>query len=160
MLQAHGNTLSLVPLSPEAGATTAASMERNLRFEPLDPDALRTRKPVQTDALDGRFRGADGQERVGSWRRLSLGLEAAIPSSAELVERLRAHRASLQRLLGATSFRAMESELERFALEAAAAVLEAMIEAGRGRHLDPSVVRAFLSEAETFRAIAQRFQGE
>jgi len=65
-------------------------MERNLRFEPLDPDALRTRKPVQTDALDGRFRGADGQVRVGSWRRLSLGLEAAIPSSAELVERLRA----------------------------------------------------------------------
>ena len=73
MLQAHGNTLSLGPLSPEAGATTAASMERNLRFEPLDPDALRTRKPVQTDALDGRFRGADGQERIGSWRRLSLG---------------------------------------------------------------------------------------
>jgi hypothetical protein len=150
-------------------------MERNLRFEPLDPDALRTRKPVQTDALDGRVRGADGQERVGSWRRLSLGLEAAIPSSAELVERLRAllqagdgeaidvvqaHRASLQRLLGATSFRAMESELERFALEAAAAVLEAMIEAGSGRHFDPSVVRAFLSEAETFRAIAQRFQDE
>ena len=73
MLQVHGNTLSLGPLSPEAGATTAASMERNLRFEPLDPDALRTRKPVQTDALDGRFRGADGQERIGSWRRLSLG---------------------------------------------------------------------------------------
>jgi hypothetical protein len=52
-------------------------------------------------------------------------LEAVIPSSAELVERLRAHRASLQRLLGATSFRAMESELERFAFEAAAVVLEA-----------------------------------
>jgi response regulator RpfG family c-di-GMP phosphodiesterase len=35
-----------------------------------------------------------------------------------------------------------------------------MIEAGSGRHFDPSVVRAFLSEAETFRAIAQRFQDE
>jgi two-component system sensor histidine kinase/response regulator len=70
----------------------------------------------------------------------AASLEAAIPSSAELVERLRAllqagdgeaidvmqaHRASLQRLLGATSFRAMESELERFAFEAAAAALEA-----------------------------------
>jgi len=116
MLQAHGNTLSLAPLSPEAGATTAASMERNPRFEPLDPDAFRTRKPVQTDALDGRFRGADGQVRVGSWRRLSLGLEAAIPSSAELVGRLRA-------LLQAGDGEA--SELERFAIEAAAAVLEA-----------------------------------
>ena len=67
-------------------------------------------------------------------------MEAAIPGSAELVERLRvllqagdgeaidvvqAHRASLQRLLGAVSFRTMESELERFAFEAAAAVLEA-----------------------------------
>ena len=66
--------------------------------------------------------------------------EAAIPGSADLVERLRdllqagdgeaidlvkAHRASLQRLLGAASFQAMESELERVALEAAAAVLEA-----------------------------------
>jgi len=91
-------------------------MERNLRFEPLDPDALRTRKPVQTDALDGRFRGADGQVRVGSWRRLSLGLEAAIPSSAELVGRLRA-------LVQAGDGEA--SDLERFAIEAAAAVLEA-----------------------------------
>ena len=36
----------------------------------------------------------------------------------------------------------------------------AVIEAGSGRHFDPSVVSAFLSEAETFRAIAQRFQGE
>ena len=36
----------------------------------------------------------------------------------------------------------------------------AMIEAGSGRHFDPSVVSAFLSEAETFRAIAQRFQDE
>jgi two-component system sensor histidine kinase/response regulator len=67
-------------------------------------------------------------------------MEAAIPGSAELVERLRAllqagdgeaidvvqaHRASLQQLLGAVSFRTMECELERFAFEAAAAVLEA-----------------------------------
>jgi hypothetical protein len=67
-------------------------------------------------------------------------LETAGPSSAELVERLRsllqagdgeaidlvqAHRDSLGRLLGAATFRAMESELERFAFEAAAAVLEA-----------------------------------
>ena len=36
----------------------------------------------------------------------------------------------------------------------------AMIEAGCGRHFDPTVVSAFLSEAETFRAIAQRFQDE
>ena len=36
----------------------------------------------------------------------------------------------------------------------------AMIEAGSGRHFDPTVVSAFLSEAETFRAIAQRFQDE
>jgi response regulator RpfG family c-di-GMP phosphodiesterase len=36
----------------------------------------------------------------------------------------------------------------------------AVIEAGSGRHFDPSVVSAFLSEAETFRAIAQRFQDE
>ena len=34
----------------------------------------------------------------------------------------------------------------------------AMIEAGSGSHFDPTVVRAFLSEAETFRAIAQRFR--
>ena len=34
----------------------------------------------------------------------------------------------------------------------------AMIEAGSGRHFDPSVVIAFLSETESFRAIAQRFQ--
>lgn len=72
-LQAHGTTLSLAPLSPVAGATTAASMERDLRFEPLDSNALRPRNPVQTDALDGRFRGGEGQERVGSWRRLSPG---------------------------------------------------------------------------------------
>jgi HD-GYP domain-containing protein (c-di-GMP phosphodiesterase class II) len=78
----------------------------------------------------------------------------------EAIDVVQAHRASLQRLLGATSFRAMESDLERFTFEAAAAVLEAMIEAGSGRHFDPSVVSAFLSEAETFRAIAQRFQGE
>ena len=36
----------------------------------------------------------------------------------------------------------------------------AMIEAGSGSHFDPTVVSAFLSEAETFRAIAQRFQDE
>ena len=72
-LQVHGTTLSLAPLSPEAGATTAASAEQDLRFEPLDPTTLRTRNPLQTDALDGRFRGGDGQERVGSWRRLSQG---------------------------------------------------------------------------------------
>jgi response regulator RpfG family c-di-GMP phosphodiesterase len=36
----------------------------------------------------------------------------------------------------------------------------AMIKAGSGRHFDLSVVSAFLSEAETFRAIAQRFQDE
>jgi len=35
-----------------------------------------------------------------------------------------------------------------------------MIEAGSGRHFDPSVVSAFLMEIETFRAIAQRFQDE
>jgi len=34
----------------------------------------------------------------------------------------------------------------------------AMIEAGSGGHFDPTVVHAFLSEAETFRAIAQRFR--
>jgi putative two-component system response regulator len=36
----------------------------------------------------------------------------------------------------------------------------AMIEAGSGSHFDPSVVSAFLTEAETFRAIAGRFQDE
>lgn len=36
----------------------------------------------------------------------------------------------------------------------------AMIEAGSGSHFDPTVVRAFLSEAETLRSIAQRFQDE
>jgi len=36
----------------------------------------------------------------------------------------------------------------------------AMIAAGSGGHFDPSVVSAFLTEAETFRAIAQRFQDE
>jgi putative two-component system response regulator len=36
----------------------------------------------------------------------------------------------------------------------------AMIEAGSGSHFDPTVVSALLSEAETFRAIAQRFQDE
>jgi putative two-component system response regulator len=36
----------------------------------------------------------------------------------------------------------------------------AMIEAGSGHHFDPSVVSAFLSETESFRAIAQRFQDE
>jgi len=66
-------------------------------------------------------------------------LEAAIPGSAELVRRLRAllqagdgeaidvmqaNRDSLGQLLGAANFRTMESELERFAFEAAAAVLE------------------------------------
>ena len=81
-------------------------------------------------------RPGESNAKIGA----AASLEAAIPSSAELVERLRAllqagdgeaidvvqaHRASLQRLLGATSFRAMESELERFAFEAAAAVLEA-----------------------------------
>ena len=34
----------------------------------------------------------------------------------------------------------------------------AMIEAGSGGHFDPEVVAAFHAEAETFRAIAQRFQ--
>jgi len=70
-LQANGKTLSLAPLSPEAGATSAVSTERDLRFEPLDPGALRTGK--FQDALDGRFRASDGLERVGSWRRLSQG---------------------------------------------------------------------------------------
>jgi putative two-component system response regulator len=36
----------------------------------------------------------------------------------------------------------------------------AMIEAGSGSHFDPTVVSALLSEADTFRAIAQRFQDE
>jgi putative two-component system response regulator len=36
----------------------------------------------------------------------------------------------------------------------------AMIEAGSGSHFDPTVVSAFLSEKETFRDIAQRFQDE
>jgi putative two-component system response regulator len=35
-----------------------------------------------------------------------------------------------------------------------------MIEAGSGSHFDPTVVSAFLSQAETFRAIAQRFHDE
>ena len=35
-----------------------------------------------------------------------------------------------------------------------------MIEAGNGSHFDPTVVSAFLCEAETFRVIAQRFQDE
>jgi putative two-component system response regulator len=35
-----------------------------------------------------------------------------------------------------------------------------MIEAGNGSHFDPTVVSAFLSEAETFRVIAQRFQDQ
>jgi hypothetical protein len=43
----------------------------------------------------------------------------------EAIDLVQAHRASLQRLLGAASFRAMESELERVAFEAAAEVLEA-----------------------------------
>jgi len=65
--------------------------------------------------------------------------EAAMPEPADLVEQLRtllqagdgeaidlvqAHRASLQRLLGGATFRAMESQLEHFAFEAAAAALE------------------------------------
>lgn len=36
----------------------------------------------------------------------------------------------------------------------------AMIQAGSGSHFDPTVVEAFNAEAETFRAIAQRFQDE
>ena len=63
-----------------------------------------------------------------------------MPEPADLVEQLRtllqagdgeaidlvqAHRASLQRLLGGATFRAMEGQLEHFAFEAAAAALEA-----------------------------------
>jgi PAS domain S-box-containing protein len=66
--------------------------------------------------------------------------DAAMPEPADLVEQLRtllqagdgeaidlvqAHRASLQRLLGGATFRAMEGQLEHFAFEAAAAALEA-----------------------------------
>jgi len=98
-LQAHGTTLSLAPLSPEAGATTAARTERDLRFEPLDPTTLRTRNPVQTDALDGRFRGGDGQERVGSWRRLSQG-KVGLLVSMERREVLESAASLRTRLLG------------------------------------------------------------
>jgi PAS domain S-box-containing protein len=98
-LQVHGKTLSLAPLSPPAGATTAASTERDLRFEPLDPNTLRTRHPVQTDALDGRFRGGDGQDRIGSWRRLSQGTVGLLVSMErrEVLESAASLRA---RLLG------------------------------------------------------------
>ena len=98
-LQAHGTTLNLAPLSPEAGATTAASTERDLRFEPLDPTTLRSRNPLQTDALDGRFRGGDGQERVGSWRRLSLGTVGLLVSM-ERREVLESAASLRTRLLG------------------------------------------------------------
>jgi PAS domain S-box-containing protein len=99
MLQAHGTTLNLAPLSPEAGATTAASTEQDLRFEPLDPTTLRTRNPLQTNALDGRFRGGDGQERVGSWRRLSLG-KVGLLVSMERREVLESAASLRTRLLG------------------------------------------------------------
>ena len=98
-LQAHGTTLNLAPLSPEAGATTVASTERDLRFEPLDPTTLRSRNPLQTDALDGRFRGGDGQERVGSWRRLSLGTVGLLVSM-ERREVLESAASLRTRLLG------------------------------------------------------------
>jgi len=98
-LQAHGTTLNLAPLSPEAGATTATSTERDLRFEPLDPTTLRSRNPLQTDALDGRFRGSDGQERVGSWRRLSLGTVGLLVSM-ERREVLESAASLRTRLLG------------------------------------------------------------
>ena len=98
-LQAHGTTLSLAPLGPEAGASTAASTERDLRFEPLDPTTLRSRNPVQTDAVDGRFRGGDDQERVGSWRRLSLG-KVGLLVSMERREVLESAASLRTRLLG------------------------------------------------------------
>jgi HPt (histidine-containing phosphotransfer) domain-containing protein len=166
-------------LEATALSDAASRLENTLQAgQPSDDDLdLFRRTLAETVALirglstTGRpLAGGSGESdaKIGA----AASLEAAIPSSAELVERLRAllqsgdgeaidvvqaHRASLQRLLGATSFRAMESELERFAFEAAAAALEAMIEAGSGRHFDPSVVSAFLSEAKTFGAIARRF---
>jgi chemotaxis protein histidine kinase CheA len=169
-------------LEATALSDAASRLENTLQAgQPSDDDLdLFRRTLAETVALirglstTGRpLAGGSGESdaKIGA----AASLEAAIPSSAELVERLRAllqsgdgeaidvvqaHRASLQRLLGATSFRAMESELERFAFEAAAAALEAMIEAGSGRHFDPSVVSAFLSEAKTFGAIARRFQDE
>ena len=54
--------------------------------------------------------------------RLRARLQAG---NGEAIDVVQAHRASLQRLLGASSFRAMENELERFAFAAAAAALEA-----------------------------------
>ncbi len=98
-LQANGKMLSLAPLSPGAGATTAASTQRDLRFEPLAPDALRTGKLLQADALDGRFRGSDGLERVGSWRRLSQG-KVGLLVSMERREVLESAASLRARLLG------------------------------------------------------------
>jgi PAS domain S-box-containing protein len=98
-LQAHGTTLSLAPLGPDPGATTPASPELGLRFEPIDTDPLRNRNPLQTDALDGRFRGGDGQERIGSWRRLSVG-KVGLLVSMERREVLESAVSMRTRLLG------------------------------------------------------------
>jgi PAS domain S-box-containing protein len=80
---------------------------------------------------EGEELGGSGPD--GPW-------DAAMPEPADLLEQLRtllqagdgeaidlvqAHRASLQRLLGGATFRAMEGQLEHFAFEAAAAALEA-----------------------------------
>jgi hypothetical protein len=127
-------------------ANAASRLENTLQAgQPSDDDLdLFRRTLAETVAL---IRGlpttgrplAEGPGESNAKTGTAASSEAAIPSSAELVERLRAllqagdgeaidvvqaHRASLQRLLGATSFRAMESELERFAFEAAAAALE------------------------------------
>jgi HPt (histidine-containing phosphotransfer) domain-containing protein len=80
---------------------------------------------------EGEDLGGSGPD--GPW-------DAAMPEPADLLEQLRtllqagdgeaidlvqAHRASLLRLLGGATFRAMEGQLEHFAFEAAAAALEA-----------------------------------
>jgi CheY-like chemotaxis protein/HPt (histidine-containing phosphotransfer) domain-containing protein len=134
-------------LGATALSDAASRLENTLQAgQPSDDDlALFRRTLAETVAL---IRGlpttgrplAEGPGESDATIGAAASLEAAIPSTAELVERLRAlllagdgeaidvvqaHRPSLQRLLGATSFRAMESELERFAFEAAAAVLEA-----------------------------------
>ena len=95
-LQPDGKTLTLARL----GLGRGASKEGALRFEPLTADPLRTRNLDQSaTAMDGGFRGNNGLERIGSWRRLSQGSIGLLVSMerAEVVE----SAASLRnRLLG------------------------------------------------------------
>ena len=109
-------------LGATALSDAASRLENTLQAgQPSDDDLdLFRRTLAETVALirglptTGRplaERPGESDAKIGA----AASLEAAIPSSAELVERL----------LGDSSFRAMESELERFAFAAAAAALEA-----------------------------------